>query len=237
MKIAICLSGMMRNFENTYPRFKKHIIDAHNPDIFFCGYPNKQDINYCKEKLINLYNPKKYILRSYNDEIRKNICSNEKKYESHKRPETVINNYISQIYNIKLSDQLRIEYEKENNFIYDVVVRSRIDVYYFKSFEENELKMANCGEVLIPDEWDFKIVNNICVSDSFAMSNSKNMELYSSLYDCFDNYYENGITLHPETMLGYHLYQKKLNRIKIPSYGWYKFENIDTGKDSDRNIY
>jgi hypothetical protein len=237
MKIAICLSGMMRNFENTHHRFKKYIMDQHSPDIFFSGYPNKEGYEYCKEKLINFYNPKKYILNTYNDQIRKKICNDENKYQNNKRTETVVNNFLSQIYNIKLSDQLRIEYEKENNFFYDVVVRSRMDVYYFKSFEENELNIAKEGDILIPDEWDFKIVNKVCVSDSFAMSNSKNMELYSSLYDYYNEYYDSGVIMHPETMFGHHLNKMNLKRFKIAGHGWYKFENIDTGKESDRNNY
>jgi hypothetical protein len=96
MKIAVCLSGMMRNFELTYPYFKKYIIDEYDPDIFFSGYPNKNGNEYCDKNLVNLYNPKKYILQEYSDELRKKICDNEEKYLKNKRPETIVQNIFSQ---------------------------------------------------------------------------------------------------------------------------------------------
>ena len=237
MKIAICLSGMLRNFEITYPRFKKFIIDKHSPDIFFCGYPNKFGFDYCNDSINNLYKPKKYILNEYTDELRKKICINENKYLSNKRNETTINNFISQLYNIKLCDDLRTKYESENNFKYDVVIRSRMDVFYFNSFEESELSQAKNGSILIPEEWDFKIVNDCAVSDSFAMSNSKNMEIYSSLYEQFDKYFDNGILFHPETLFGHHIAVNKLQRIKVAGHGWYKFENLENGIADERKKY
>jgi hypothetical protein len=236
MKIAICLSGMMRNFELTFPRFKKYIIDIHNPDIFFSGYPNKQGIQYCKKKILDLYQPKNYIIQDYNDEIRKKICNNEQKYYVNKRLETPINNVFSQYYNIYKSDKLRQEYEINNSFKYDIVIRSRIDVYYFKSFSSEELSLASQGFVLIPDEWDFKVVHAKAVSDSFAMSNSINMSTYSNLYNKIDEYFNDGCLFHAETLIGYHIDKEKLNRVSINRHGWYKFENLD-GIDIDRKTF
>ena len=235
MKIAVCLSGMLRNFENTFPRFKKFIIDEYQPDIFFSGYPNSSGIKYCENKLTELYHPKKICIQEYTDQLRKKICDNEQKYSA--RPETKINNFLSQLYNIKTCDNLRQQYEQENKFKYDIVIRSRIDVFYFKRFELKELQMANFGYVLIPTEWDFKSVDIMAVSDSFAMTNSNNMTKYSSLYGMFDQYYNSGVPLHPETMFGTHIARQGLTRIEISGHGWYKFENIETGNDHDRHKY
>ncbi len=237
MKIAVCLSGMMRNFENTYPNFKKHIIDQHMPDIFFCGYPNSKGLEYCREKLISFYNPKDFILNEYNEEIRKKICNNEDIFKNNVRTETKINNFLSQLYNIYQSDILRQKYELKNNFKYDVVIRSRIDVFYFKKFELEELLMAKYGYVLIPTEWDFKSVDNRAVSDSFAMTNSQNMSKYSNLFNNYEKLFNEGTHLHPETLFGVHMLDQRLNRIEIKGHGWYKFEDVNTGKDQDRHGY
>lgn len=237
MKIALCFSGMLRNFEVTYPSIKKYLLDTHSPDVFFAGYPNKKGLEYCKDKFIELYNPKKMFIQEYSDDLRKNICNNEEKYLIRTREETKINNFLSQIYNIKICDNLRQQYENENNFQYDVVIRTRLDVFYFKKFEEEELNLAKSGNILIPTEWDFKEVNPVGVSDSFAMSNSINMTKYASLYDNFDNYFQQGVQMHPETMFGFHVLQQKLNRIAIMRHGWYKFENIDTGEHHERRNY
>lgn len=41
MKIAICLSGQLRNYKETFPYFKSFIIDDLSPDIFI--YTDKYD--------------------------------------------------------------------------------------------------------------------------------------------------------------------------------------------------
>ena len=51
MKVAVLVSGMLRTFEETYPRLKKYIIDDLEPDIFFYGYPNKKGMQYCQNKI------------------------------------------------------------------------------------------------------------------------------------------------------------------------------------------
>lgn len=237
MKIAICLSGMLRNFENTFPRFKKFVIDQHKPDVFFAGYPNSLGIEECKNKFIDFYKPKNFIFNEYTQEFRNKICNDEQKYANFCRNETKINNFLSQAYNIKICDLLRQEYEKQNNFEYDVVVRCRTDVFYYKSFDEEQLNLAKLGYVLIPTEWDFKEVTPYAVSDSFAMTNSKNMTKYSTLYNFIESYYNNGVLMHPETMVGNHIIQQSLQRIEIFGHGWYKFENIDTGEHNERRKY
>jgi hypothetical protein len=237
MRIAFCLSGMMRNFENTFPGFKKYIAEIHNPDIFFYGYPNNNGLEYCEEKLKEMYEPKKYFIQEYSDVLRRKICPHEDKFQKNTRCEVKIGNSISQFYNIYGCDLHRQQYERENNFKYDVVIRSRIDVFYFKSFDENDLKSAKQGNVLIPSEWDFKQISNICVSDSFAMSNSNNMSKYSNIYNHYEQYFDNGVIFHPETLLGTHLLKQNLNRVVVDRHGWYKFENPDSGMREDRHGY
>ena len=51
MKIAIVIPGMLGNFESTYPRFKKYIINELNPDIFYLDIQIKWDQNIVKKKL------------------------------------------------------------------------------------------------------------------------------------------------------------------------------------------
>ena len=62
MKVAVLISGMLRCFEEVHPEFKKYIMDVFNPDIFFCGYPNNEGLDYCETKIKELWNPKKYII-------------------------------------------------------------------------------------------------------------------------------------------------------------------------------
>lgn len=236
MKVAVLLSGMLRNFEHTYPSFKKYIIDELNPDIFFSGFPNKNGIEYCKDKIENLWNPKRYEIREYNSEFRKKICRDEQKYLSNKRYETTPNTFISGVYNIKRCNDIKNQYQEENNVTYDFIIRVRPEVYFTKSISTDEIDFAKSGKVLIPNEWDFKSIHPMAVSDCIAISNKSSMDKYCKLYDHFDDYYEMGIMFHPETYFGLHINQQKLERHVVNRHGWICYEDPE-GKNLHRKDF
>ena len=215
MKVAVLLSGMMRNFEVTYPKFKEFILDELDCDIFFSGYPNKQGLNYCTEKFKDLYNPKKFIIREFTDELRMEICPNEELYNSRKRPETNPVSFMSGAWNVKQSNELRKSYEFENNIRYDLVFKSRIDWFFWSKITDEEIKMALDNKLMIPRDWDFKGVNPIAVGDQFAISTPEVMDVYCNLYDDVDKYFQMGEIFHPETLMGRHILEKKMDRFEV----------------------
>ena len=69
MKIALVLTGYMRNWETHYPNIKQNIIDKYSTDVFISSYTYSElykgsgIVNVNIEKLIELYNTKNYIFR------------------------------------------------------------------------------------------------------------------------------------------------------------------------------
>lgn len=233
MKVAVLISGMLRIFEETYPRFKKYIIDDLEPDIFFYGYPNKKGMDYCENKIKELWNPKDYKILEYTDSLRNKICFNEKKYEQNKRPETVINNFFSSTYTLHECNKLRLNYQKNNNIDYDVILRIRSDYYFIDYIKNSQLESAKRGEILIPNEWDFKEVHPLAISEPIALSNNFSMNKYCELYNYIDDYFNNGIMFHTETYVGVHINRMNLVRKEINRHGWIDFHNPD-GFDINR---
>lgn len=237
---------MLRNFEETYPRFKKFIIDELNPDIFFSGYPNKKGIEYCEKRLIELYSPKNHIIRLYTDDLRKKICPNEDIYNSLKRQESTPHTWMSGVWNLKIANELRKDFEINQKIRYDLIIKCRIDTFFYASISREHIELALQGNILIPNAWDFKVVDPIAVSDVFAMSTPEVMDAYCSLYDHVDEYINSGMIFHPESLCGKHIANKGLKRIEIvgdmpnPSghwgCGWMVFENPDNPND-DRKKY
>lgn len=224
MKVALYLPGMLRQFELPYKYLKKYVLEPLNPDVFFSGYPNDDGIKICHKKIRELYSPKKYILREFDDEIKKIIYPNGiEKYYSNKRSETKPLNYISGRYNIKICNELRKNYEQENNVKYDVIICSRTDIFYDREYSQDEILKSKNGEILIPHGWDFKEVHPSAVSDIGIITNPDNMDVYASLYDFIDVYYNEGITFHPETYVGIHLERTGLNNKRTSINNW---ENI-----------
>ena len=126
-KVAIIIAGRLDTFEDVYPTFKKYVIDYFEPDIFFSVYPNNNWLKYCENKIIELWNPKKYLLREYTEQVRREVHPNDEIFSTRKRPETNPNTWLSGIYNVKLSNNLKKEYEIENNFKYDICIKVRTD--------------------------------------------------------------------------------------------------------------
>lgn len=217
MRIAFLIIGRLDTFENMYPKFKKNILDPLSPDIFFSGYPNKKGIEYCRKKIEVLWKPKKYILREYNEVVRREIHPNDEIFNQNKRPETTPQTWLSGIYNVKLCNQLKNDYENENSFRYDVVVKCRTDLDWYESISEDELELAKNGNILIPTAWDFKSVHPLGTSDVVAISNSLGIDKYSSLIDNIDTYWNEGNIFHPESFVGIHIQRMGLNRIEISS--------------------
>lgn len=63
MRVAVCLSGLSRNYVDTFQYFKKHIIDVFNPDIFIYTCCNDESMN----EIVELYKP----IYSQNDKVAK----------------------------------------------------------------------------------------------------------------------------------------------------------------------
>lgn len=200
MKIALCLSGGLRNFKDTYHTFSKFLLEKHDVDVFFYGLENKEGKEKNIQDLIKLYNPKKFEVND--EQFYSNIICN---YD--------IKSSFYGFYNVFKCNQLRNEYEVEENIEYDLVIKSRTDCFWFRDLSEEELLNAK-EKILTPVEWSFKIVNSFALSDVYAIGNSKMMNEYSNLFNRIDEYCQN-IKFHPESLCGYHIMVNKIPYLEV----------------------
>lgn len=209
MKVALCISGGLRNFEDTFYSFKEFLLDIFDVDVFFYGVENKKGAIQNEITLKELFNPKRYKVNtlSFYNTIPCNY--------------TLSTSFYS-FYNVYKCNELKKEFEKENNFLYDIVIRSRLDYFWFRSITENEIEIAQ-NFVLTPLEWSFKSVSTYAISDAFAFSTSKLIDKYANIFCSLDTYCEQLGGLHPETITGYHCNKhnipvKEINRHVIFEY-------------------
>lgn len=216
LKTCVLVIGRLDTFENCFESFKKYILDPLDADVFFSGYPNYMGLEYCENKIKELWNPKKYIIRNYDESIRKQVHPNDEKF-IRKRPETNPHTWLSSIYNLKLANQLKKEYEIENQFEYDVCIKSRTECIWHTHITKSEIELVKENEknILIPTAWDFKFIHPLGCSDVSCVTSSKGMDMYSSCIDFIDSYYDSGETFHPESLLGIHIHNIGLNRIPV----------------------
>jgi len=185
MRIAICISGQPRNFKQSYTSLKKYFLDKYNCDIYFHSWKTstfestnfgggnhqyqleEEDYN----ELIELYQPKKYILEQP-------IVFDASDYQCPiwRQP---LNNTLSMFYSIYKSFQL-IEGE------YDYVIRTRFDLDYSLfnlEFPENNINIP---------EWNTDPnVKHRGFYDVFAFGPQPLMKIYSEVFSNVISYVTN----------------------------------------------
>lgn len=148
-KIAICLSGELRTWRDTIDSWSKivdipnveidfffHAWNTVNPPSTFYSNKAKEDdvpiedleneykISVSKEEmdeLVDRLKPKAYLF----EESRKFTPKNPNQ-------SVVLSHAISQFYSTMRAGRLKREYEIENDFMYDLVIKSRFDLFFYK---------------------------------------------------------------------------------------------------------
>jgi len=233
-KLAICLSGVPKYYYFSVDSIKKYFVNA---DLFIhcwqLNLPNQNKskidlddisanftryINYIdstEKELINLYNPKKYKIESFFDKYEefKNI-KNRFLSDPNKKigdPWAASSSLVSMYYSIHQANKLKIEYEFENNFTYDYVIRMRFDSQVFDWRDEY---FPNDDTLVIPKFSKVPEEPPDYLNDQFWRSNSSIMNKTCDIF----NYLEKLDVYHPEMMLRQYVrdfIKVKLNRIDM----------------------
>lgn len=205
MKIAICYSGHLRNYQEPFNVFKTYMkgIDY---DIFIhswksLGFDGVRGDGHLKSAEVNekniqdFFSAKKILIEPQKDfEVKKYLF---RLGPGTRNAVTVI----SMMYGIKQANELKSSYEKENNFTYDVVFRMRPDLLINKFQTQQELELACKGEgIFVP-----KFGNYHGLNDQFAFGKSSYMDLYANLYANMDRYFTLGCLWHPESLVKFNI--------------------------------
>jgi len=193
-KIAVCLSGELRHFNHDLVKegFKK-FIEILNPDIFISTWNHIGtsmnhgwiDPSESKNKNLNTENLLKKVynnivkmeIEDYNewydsiDPYLKNVIYSNPNIKDHR----TVNSY-SQLYKIYKSNFLKKNYEKDNGFKYDIVLRVRPDSLFVKNLDLNienkTIYNINTGGAFFPNR----------IYDIFFYGDSKSIDIVSDTY-------------------------------------------------------
>ena len=181
MRIALCLSGIVGklytnkkrysweqdvDFRIGHYHYKKHIIDVNdNVDVFIHSWDTKYE-----NQMVKTYNPKKY-------KFEKQIIFDKDDIRHH--------SIESRWFGAKQVNDLKSEYEKENDFIYDVVMWSRFDVGFFKDLIFSKVKDLN--NLYIPKS-NPPNMNQPTVLDYWYFSSSENMDIVNNFHSHWKDY-------------------------------------------------
>lgn len=223
MRVAVCFSGQPRHIADCAEGILEKIIRPLNADVFVhCWFDPKtagEEMVYSpwgqSQLLIpqdkvpedvpqlvqRLYAPKS---ASYEPQIQFDVsCFEGANFES-------MSAFVlpSMWYSIQRSNALKQEYEKENGFRYDVVIRMRfdLDVRHFKIWTELPLDLSIVGDVLFcpgysrqPNDW-------------LLFAKSHVMDVVAEVYDNIQDYWQQDKlrSMVSEVVLAHHLQRNKI---------------------------
>jgi len=204
MKIAICLSGQFRTGEYALPSLL-NFFQGHDCDYFCHSWQDnnlrlatpdrhrksldtidsKFDKDYIESTLQELLKPKKIVIEE----------------NSHKDAKYV-GPWSELFYSLMMANWLKKEYEVENNFKYDLVVKTRYDFVYYPESTFNPISQLQY-EPLTDHLEIFTNGSNrmnmeysrINVSDTFFYGNTTAMDIMCDLYR-YLNYRNLGVNIY-----------------------------------------
>jgi hypothetical protein len=201
-KFCVLLSGGLRNFEYTIPWINKFLIDPINADVFFYGWANKDGVEKNKETISKIHNLKNYQINDFNDNF----------FDFIKDEHYIKERIKCQSYNILQVNNLSKDYEIKNNIQYDFIIRARPDVFFFSTFNDNDiLEIKENNKLGIPKQYYSLWSPN--TTDTFAMGNREVMDLYCNKYYSVEESFKIN-EFSPEISLDYHI-NKNMKHIPI----------------------
>lgn len=230
MRAAICLSGLVRTYRETYQNFLDSLITA-NPDyqidIFISTWPTEHSNNSMERARRIAWNgadtppfPEDHIdvkdLRQKYDPVSLVI---EKPIEFVvpwyvETPGLHIQSIMNMIYKIHAVDLLRRQHERLFNFKYDVIVRTRFDTLIPTQIKFNDLPKDG---LLLPSmmqpRWhpDYNWTN-----DKFAAGRNDLMEVYCDWFLYLEEMVVGRkIPIQPEILLCDHLRHNQVNQYEM----------------------
>jgi hypothetical protein len=243
MRIAICFSGQIERIVQFPVSFANQLIklgDFDQCDLFFShwdiGIPESEFRFYVNKILYDRVGKNCTIAtvnftpeNTWNSKYKQRDC-----WSDGNSPRSI---YLM-FGGVQNADLLRQSYEKRNNFIYDLVIRSRLDIELAGEFNMLKWKqlLDNRKISIFPKNFNwFEYWNSSgMLNDQFFVSNSNIMTKISGLVDHIDEYVDAGCRLHPESLLWWHI----RNEVTPPEsyfgtdpwdkFPWYSFQNFET---------
>lgn len=218
MRIAILLPGQPR-FTRDFNTFVSNLTGYDQADWFvYITNNNVANFKWCVSmspswttfdpawafEQITSWLPANNIIQSFeiSDDFQQPVIPVKNLFEVDKP-----DNVQKMFYNIYKADCLRQKFEELNNFSYDLVIRTRPDLGLTSQVNLKDLNIQD-NQIIMPNsDWHGMPKCN----DQFAIGNSRNMKIYSTLFTRMKEINDSGFHYHPESMVGYNLTQNGIS--------------------------
>ncbi len=212
MKTAICFAGTGRSLEYTHLNLKKNLIDCFSEcDVFILAASGAH--SHKVEEFFSKHDRVKAIIIEKESEPDLSGLRFRSGWPDPTRSSRQI--YMKMIAARSRMEEIISENEKSNNFKYDRVIFSRLDVSYFSPVG-NIIKNLDMDYLHVPDFHNTfgGVIDGF--NDRFAVGNRRDMGQYFKIPDSIALFIKAGGEIHAETLLKWHLMNNKVKVLKSP---------------------
>lgn len=165
-KIAVCLSGLVRTGIQAHPVFKKFFSTLDNYDVFYHTWEHEST-----SAINQLYCPTTHLVEQPLDSTKQSYL------------------FDSMLYSIMMSNELKKRYEIENNFRYDLVIRTRFDLIFDSNsyFPTTDICPRTIYSVSGNTGLNHTDFENHGISDLIFWGDSQSMDLATNVYRYYKN--------------------------------------------------
>jgi len=219
-RVAIIFIGQLRTFESCKDHILKSLVDYYDADVFCHTWTSSTVESRWKpitfdshtvmdiENKLSILKPKKIQVDDYiEDKYITNptllsLFKDESNYWYGMRGSRTIGHY----YSLYACNKLKKQYEKENNFKYDIVIKTRYDII-LRSPIINKSDLSEIDNNFLY----MGTSNSSCgVNPEVYFSNSQIMDDISSLYESINLYFQEGVIIYDEELFSHHLRCKNI---------------------------
>lgn len=188
MKKCLCISGQIRSWNLVKNNWFDNFLNINDVDVFFHFWHNSDNSYYVTNRgngVVDVYGDvlNEHLLGRYGDYDISDILNSfkPKSFQIEHPLDPSVSNTNSMFHSIQRCNNLKNNYERDHNFKYDLVIRSRFDLLFtepviIQEINNNTLYVKNrpggCGGL----------------NDWFAYGDSYVMDLYSNIINHLDNY-------------------------------------------------
>jgi hypothetical protein len=222
MRIAVCISGHLRTLKDVFPDLSSSLV-GHQVDYFVhvwdkVGHsegwhmPLEDGDIVSHETIKAILDPTRVVIEKQEDT---NVVFPQKwvPWKETLTPQRLW----PAMYKVRACDELRRQFEKDEGFKYDRVIRTRADLRV-RGIDQAALDLADDWNIVVGihelDHREFDVLRNQRgMNDKFAIGTSDSMTIYANLYDKVNDYCEQGYIVLTETLLYHHITTNSLDAI------------------------
>ncbi len=200
-RVAVCLAGQPRQGARAFENVNEMLIKPSKADVFIHFWTSLEGRvsqnssaqgRQSAQETVELYQPKIFKIEEQIDFVVDSVTEGRAAHRATPgAPELDPDkgrwgwgfNTLSKTYSIKECQGFRQEYERQNNFTYDVVIHCRSDWGYAKPFNPEHCSEEDCIYIT----WDWRdprpAEEGTHGCDNFVHGSSKIMDVFAKTYD------------------------------------------------------